>query len=285
MVYVLIMILFGAVAPQLMRFGQRGRHSPSAIAMLAYGFGGCYTLAVLTSGAFWAPLAEPALLAWGVLSGCTGFGGVLLGMACFKRAGVGVSKATGSLAVVLAALAAWLMWGDPLQLPKWVGLALMPLTFAMLRPRSSGSVHQTWLTTLLLLSACLTAAVTMTAHKSASEQGLEDYEVAYQLVGFATATLLGVAHLTWQGRLPTRLDLGVGSAVGFCFAGSQLATMHALNELPATLIYPIVGTVEVALNVILGRQLWRERLLPRQLAGVGLAILVVLLMSLNGLDA
>ena len=61
--------------------------------------------------------------------------------------------------------------------------------------------------------------------------------------------------------------------------------MHALNALPATLIYPTVGTVGVALNVILARQLWRERLLPRQVLGVVVALLVVLLMNLHGSDA
>jgi multidrug transporter EmrE-like cation transporter len=57
--------------------------------------------------------------------------------------------------------------------------------------------------------------------------------------------------------------------------------MHALNVLPATLIYPTLGTTGVALNVILARQLWRERLLRRQVLGVVVAVLVVLLMNLD----
>ena len=106
-------------------------------------------------------------------------------------------------------------------------------------------------------------------------------DLGYQLVGFGTATIAGFAHLAWQRRLPGRRDFGIGWAVGVCYAVSQLSMMHALNVLPATLIYPTVGTTGVALNVILAHRLWRERLLRRQVVGVVVAVLVVLLMNLD----
>jgi drug/metabolite transporter (DMT)-like permease len=280
--YVLICILIGATVPQLLRFSQRGHHSPSAIAMLAYGFGAVYTLVVVIfrDGA-WAPLSHPAVLGWGVLAGLSGFSGVLLGMACFKRAGVGVSTAIGSLSVVLATLAAWLMWHDPIDAIKWIGLTIMPFAFVLLRPAGKGSVRQTRVTITLLAAVCLTGAVTNTAHKSASEMGPQGYELAYQLIGFTMAAAVGFVHLLWQRRLPGRIDFGVGSAVGVCFAASQLSMMHALNDLPATLIYPTLGTAGVALNVIIARRLWRERMLCRQIVGVTVAIVVVLLMNIR----
>ena len=282
MIYLAICILAGATSPQLLRFSQEGRHSPSAIAMLAYGCGAVYTLIVLVCGAgSWSPIAHPAMLTLGVISGLSGFGGVLIGLECFRRAGVAVSVTIGSLSVVVATVLAWFIWDDPMHVPKWIGLALMPLAVALLRPVGKESVRQTWLTALFLLLSVVMGVVTMTAHKAASEYGPQDYELGYQLVGFGTATLAGFAHLAWQRRLPGRRDLGVGSAVGVCYAVSQLSMMHALNMLPATLIYPTMGTSGVALNVILARQLWRERLLRRQVVGVAMAVLVVLLMNLG----
>ena len=56
MVYVVICILVGIAPAQLLRLGQQGRHSPSALAMLAYSFGALYTLAGLVSGQMSSPI-------------------------------------------------------------------------------------------------------------------------------------------------------------------------------------------------------------------------------------
>jgi multidrug transporter EmrE-like cation transporter len=51
----------------------------------------------------------------------------------------------------------------------------------------------------------------------------------------------------------------------------------AIAALPAGVVFPISTACVISLNVILGRMLWTERIAPRQVAGLALAMVVAVL--------
>ena len=282
MVYIAICIFVGVATPQLLRLAQHGPHSKPAIGFLAFCFAAAYSLVgFLPRQAAWSAMTDAPVLLWAVASGLSAFVSMILVLACLARAGVGVTAATISLSVIVVAVVAWLIWDDPLGPPQWVGLALLVPAVVLLRPGDQGSARLTWQVFLLLLALCLIGALSNTTHKAVAAIGPDGYEPAYQLVRFSTASLASLVLLLCRRHTPGRREIAVGAAVGLCFAGAQLATLLALGEIPATIFYPTTGTAPIALNLIIAHRLWHERLLRRQIGGIVLAIVVVLLTNLR----
>lgn len=282
MIYIVVCILVGVATPQLLRLAQQGPHSGPAIGAMAFSFAAAYSLlGFVADQAAWPALTNAPVLLWAVASGLSGFVSMILVLACLTRAGVGVSMAISSLSIVLVAVVAWLTWADPLGPLQWLGLALLAPAAVLLPPGDRGSVHVKWHTFVLLLLLFLVGAFSMITHKAVSVVGPAGYEPAYQLVRFSTASLASLIHLLCRRHTPGRRVVAVGAAVGLCFAVAQLATLLALSQVPATIFYPTTGAAPIALNVVVAYRLWHERLLRRQVVGIVLAILVVLLTNLG----
>jgi drug/metabolite transporter (DMT)-like permease len=280
MLYLLICILVGVMTPQMLRFSQHGKHSPAAVGVLAYFFAAVYSLvAFVGHKASWSAIGSTPVLFWAVISGLFGFTSMILVLACIRRAGVGVSMTISSLSIVLVSIIAWQAWDDQIVGLQWLALLLVVPAVMLMRPSAAGSMRPAGQPLVLLLLLCCSGAITNLSHKAVGVYSPKDYELAYQLIRFTTGSLASCLLLAWKWRPPTRRDIGVSAAVGLCFASAQIATLRALNNLDATIFYPIVGTGPIALNVIIASQLWRERLHRRQIAGVVVTMIVVLLMS------
>jgi multidrug transporter EmrE-like cation transporter len=198
--------------------------------------------------------------------------------------------------VVVPGLAAHFAWGEPVGPTQWVALALVPAAVVLLRPAAAaapgaerGSVRPGLAGDAALLLCLLLAGVIGTIHKAQEVMTRSAEAVAgtsadrlfYQAVTFASACVLSCGYLAVRRQRPARAELAVGAAVGVTNVGGLAFILLGLAALPASVFYPAAGCLAVAGNAVLGRVLWGERLLPRQLAGLAAALAVVVLASLR----
>jgi len=57
--------------------------------------------------------------------------------------------------------------------------------------------------------------------------------------------------------------------------------LGAMAALPIALVLPVTSAALIAANVVIGVTAWRERPVPRQIAGVILAVGVVVLLTVR----
>ena len=76
---------------------------------------------------------------------------------------------------------------------------------------------------------------------------------------------------------PRRGDLGMGAAIGAYNLLALLVLLTALEHVPGTVFFPLLGCTVVALDNLCAHFVWRERLSRRSVFGVCLAVGAVLL--------
>jgi uncharacterized membrane protein len=94
--------------------------------------------------------------------------------------------------------------------------------------------------------------------------------------------LVGLALIKW--KLDTsRMSIFYGFLIGLTGAGGQLALFHALVDGPAYLVFPIIS-LSPAVTVILSVMFLKESASRRHWIGIALALVAILLMSLQKPD-
>jgi drug/metabolite transporter (DMT)-like permease len=295
MVYLFAFVACSLCFNQFLRLGQHCSARAMALAGVNYALAAAASAGLAWWNGAWPAERTGLLLALGAVNGALFFAHLLVILAGFRRAGVGVTSAFVGSGVVVPGLAAHLAWGEAIGPSQWAALAMVPLAVVLLRPApaangAAGNTARPGLAGDVALLLCLLIAGTIgTIHKaqevltrsSAAAAGTPADRLFYQAVTFATACALSCGYLAVRRVRPSGAELAVGAAVGMSNVGGLALILLALAAMPASVFYPSAGCLGVAGNALLGRVLWGERLLPRQLAGLAAALAVVVLASLR----
>lgn len=261
---------------QLLRYGQRREKAVFVVVWVNYAF------AALISAAWGAwHLAGDAELSWtaaalGAASGTLYFTNMLWILLAYRYAGVGITVAIMSSSTVLPVVVSWLAWSDEMSPYKWLALGLVWAAIALMRPGRLLDKRLTWKADFVLLLAFLNAGLVGVSHKALSVYA-PGQQPTYQMVLFLFSAVLSIAYAAIRRETHTRPAMLLGLPIGLANALTTAFMVLAIAALPAGVVFPISTACVISLNVILGRMLWTERIAPRQVAGLALAMVVAVL--------
>ena len=283
MLYVILTIFAKLSVQQTLRFSQKRRCNQGVVVAANYVMGAVVYLSVVCGRAALGASAEVLgavtwrLVGFGVANGALYFLYILVILACYQRAGVGITVALMQSALIVPILVSWLLWGEQLSAAQWTAAALIPVSAALMRP--GRGISPTWnrKADVLLVLNFVMAGTVQTLHKAASVSHL-DGRLVYGACVFMVASVISTGAAIRREAAPRGRDLAVGATAGLFNCLTLLFLLAALNALgKAVVVLPTINCSTLCLNVLLSWIAWKERLRPRQIAGLGVSVAVVIL--------
>ena len=279
--YCILYVASVIVMTQLLRYVQRSGREVFAGVAINY-----LTAAVLSAVALaimWGQIKWPAhwpAAALGAVCGVLYFLHLLIVLAGYRLAGVGVTWAFAALGIVIPVFISWFAWGEAMPAARWAAVATLPVAVVLLRPTNGPHRKLTLKGDLILVLAFVMAGAIGTLHKAMEVHVGGAAIPAYQFVLFVAAAATSAGYVHFKRSRYDRPTVALGSAMGVRNALATLFILLGLAAVPATAFYPISSSLVIALSVIVSYLLWRERVTARQVLGLLLAIGVVVLASL-----
>lgn len=306
MAYLFVHIACVLCFSQFLRLGQKRSCRTVSVAGVNYVLTAILSAGMLLACGAW-NAAGPGLAAGlGAVNGVLFLVHLLVMVAGFRLAGVGITWAFVSSGVVVPVLVSSFAWGEEMSRPQWIALALVPAAVVLLRPRrrkqeGEGGAKRLGLRGDGILLLCfLMAGVIATTHKAqdvytkmllagpdgeldaAAKLLARNTRLFYQAVLFGSSCLCSIGYMSLKRIRPTLKEFQVGGAVGAVNTFGLFFALLALSAIPATVFFPTAACLIIILNTALGRVLWNEKITRRQVVGVGLALAVVVLSNLGG---
>lgn len=141
-----------------------------------------------------------------------------------------------------------------------------------------------WRALGLLALNFLLAGVGGIINKWATRYGVPNMPNApawYQAVLFATTAVLAGGWMAWRRMRPDRAEMATGVVAGAGNAAATVCILGAMAVLPIALVLPAASAALITVNMLVGVAVWRERPVPRQIAGAVLAVAVVVLLTVR----
>jgi drug/metabolite transporter (DMT)-like permease len=282
MTYLALFILGSVAFNQCLRFGQKRGADILAVVVVNYAIAALASLVVFLQGGAVIPrLAEWPVLATACINGAFYFIHILFVLAAFRALGVGIANAVIRSGIIVPAVVAWLAWGEPMTLYRWIALALVPVSMILMRRSESTHSRATLKADLVLLTCFLMAGVILSIHKFAEVRFTPDQRELYKTALFIVAAIVSSGYALARRVKFSVHDTITGVVLGAVNALNLLLILKCLGLFPAVVFFPTVASIEICLNVLVSGLLWQERILRRQLWGLILAIGIVLLTNIR----
>ena len=93
--------------------------------------------------------------------------------------------------------------------------------------------------------------------------------------------LVACIILAFRGKeKPSLKEVGYGFALGIPNFFSARLLLKSIEHLPAVLVYPTVSVAIILVVTMVGMIFFKEKLKPRQLAGIGAILVALVLLNL-----
>ncbi|PIP16259.1 MAG: hypothetical protein COX46_03350 [bacterium (Candidatus Ratteibacteria) CG23_combo_of_CG06-09_8_20_14_all_48_7] len=103
-----------------------------------------------------------------------------------------------------------------------------------------------------------------------------DYIFLYNLI----AAFIGGLFLIRERERPGSKDLFIGSLIGLAFYFAAFFCLQAILELPGIIYFSVAGVGGILLVTSLSHLIWREKLKKKQVYGLTLACLSLVLLTI-----
>jgi len=224
-----------------------------------------------------------------VIAGFLYVAGLVLIQTSVKRNGAMLTSAFSKLGLIVPLLISFLFFDEVPTLLKTGGLILAVAAILLInsapkdaRRKAAADGSGVSLPFLLLTLTAVGCSDSMT--KIFSRLGNQEEDTRYFFFLFLTAGLLTVVLAVRETRKtgkkikPSALAAGILAGIPNYFASYLL--LHALLELPATLVFPFYSVGSILLVTAGGALLFREKLGRRQLFGFALILGALVLLNL-----
>ena len=286
MQYCLLYVLFLIVFTQLLRYALIRGSGVFVVSAVNY-----VAAALLAAGllaGLWGQV--PASGRWlgaalGTTTGVLYFLNLLVMLVAYRLVGVGITSALAGMGIVIPVLVSWYAWDEPMTVARWVAVALLPPAVVLMRPHTKARRPLSLKGDVVLLLAFVLPGTVGTIHKSVSvyipQAAHPLYQsVLYQSALFAAAAVVSVGYV-WARRLEyDRNSVTLGSILGVSNVLATLFVLLALGSMRAVILYPTSSSLMIGCSVVVSWILWGERVTARQVAGLCLAVGVVILCNI-----
>ncbi|MDP6040069.1 MAG: hypothetical protein QGG64_16080 [Candidatus Latescibacteria bacterium] len=179
--------------------------------------------------------------------------------------------------VVPIALSIYL-WGESMASTQFIGLILALIALALMTTHSGNETHVRGIKAFgLLASVCIWQGISHTCLRSVHYNGLDEVYLPILMIIGATAGLIGTLVIALKKHRPQIPAIKLGIFIGLYNALALCVIMTALSQLPGTLFFPTLGCSVVLLDNLFAHFYWKEHLARPAIAGVGIAVIAVLL--------
>jgi drug/metabolite transporter (DMT)-like permease len=202
----------------------------------------------------------------------------LLLVPALRRHGVTVPTAAVQVSMVVPVVVSAVFWHERMGVAQALGLLIAVLAIALLAPPpQNGKTMLSSSAYLLVPGIFLLSAATRIAQKALTVLAPGTAQPALALIWFGAAALFSIGMMAVTGWPTRKGEWGAGVALGLVNLGSLAFTLRALSHLPATILFPALSCLALALTSAGGYVFWRERLTRRTTLGlvVGLAAVVL----------
>ena len=209
-------------------------------------------------------------------------------------AGMSLAVGVTRVSVVIPFLASWLVWSEVPSVAQGMGMILAAAAFFLIarkhRPPTEGEEGALldgvdWYAFgVLLLTFCSGGAVDLSMKTFEEGFGAANSRVLFLLLAFGVAFLIGAVIVAVRalrlGHWPTGRAVGWGVVLGVANYGSLEFILRAIAELPGPFVFPANNIAIMVVSAIVGVYGWNERLSWANQAGLGLAVLALILLRL-----
>lgn len=232
--------------------------------------------------------ASPASLetTWALVAVAAGFGfigGFWMLMVALKEIGLAIPTSAARLSMLLPVTGSILFLGErpaPMQIVG-IGAGVAAFVLLGLAQRTSGAASRLDLRAIgILISIFLIVGTTDFTMKLSQANGVDEDAMAFVI--FASAALCCLIPVAVRRVRATRHDIGLGLLLGIPNYCSVYFLLLALQDIDASLAFPVVSSGAVVAVTAVAVIFWRER--PNRLAwfGIALAAVAVALLGLSG---
>jgi len=214
----------------------------------------------------------------GLITGALFISSLLLMNYALTVAPVGPVLSMFRMAIVVPVFFGVYLWGETMTATQVAGLTLSLVALFLMTPRTNSGAAITGIKAFGLLAiVCLWQGVSHTSLRSVHYNGLDDAFLQVLMATGATAGIIGTVYITYKGHRPTLPAIKLGVFIGAYNAVALCVILIALSKLPGTLFFPALGCSVVLLDNLFAQFYWREPLSRLGTAGVGIAILALIL--------
>ena len=274
--YLLLYVLFMLAFSQTLRYAQRRGEGVLAVSAVNYVVAAVLSVAIFAASGPTAPSERGIAAGLGAAAGVLFFLNLLIMLACYRRAGVGITVALMGMGVVLPVIASHVCWGEPMTPARWVTVGLLPAAVVLMRPINGLHRRITLRGDILLVLAFVAPGVTGILHRAVRQYAPDSGRELYQAALFVAS----VAYAHWHRTHCSRRTVGLGTFLGAVNVAATRFVLLGLWVIPAVIFYPDSGSLVIAGSVNVSRLLWRERVTKRQVLGLFFAICIVVLTRL-----
>lgn len=170
------------------------------------------------------------------------------------------------------------LWGESMSTPQFAGLILALFALSLMTTGSGGTHHIRGLKAFGLLALiCFWQGISHTCLRSVHYNGLDPFDLQILMITGALAGCIGFGLTAFKKHRPQKPAIKLGIFIGLYNAVALCVIMTALSHLPGTLFFPVLGCSVVLLDNLFAHYYWQEHLPRPAMAGVGFAIIAVLL--------
>jgi drug/metabolite transporter (DMT)-like permease len=214
----------------------------------------------------------------GLVTGVLFISSMLLMNHALTIAPVGPVLSAFRIAIIVPVFFGVYLWEEQMATSQILGLLLALAALVLMTPRSETHARFTGFKAFGLLALiCLWQGLSHTSLRSVHYNGLDDAFLHVLMTTGGVAGLIGTAFILIKRRRPTLPAVKLGIFIGAYNAAALCVILIALSKLPGTLFFPALGCSVVLLDNLCAHFFWREPLNRPAVAGVGVAILSLLL--------
>lgn len=283
--FLILHMLAVVVFLQLLRYTQR--RGDDILSVVAFNYAAAAVLSAIFYLCVFGVKAElqPAAIMLGATNGVLYYLHLLILLACFRVVGTGISIAVCNSASIAPIVVASVLWPqhETMNALRWLAVALIPPAMILMRPMQGKHGPIGFRGDVLLAMAFIMGGLIMIIHKVGVV--LDDVPLRaayqYQMSLFAFAMISSIFCWMWRRYKLASHEIRWGILVGACNVTATGLLLAAVTALGAVMFYSTASPMIIVLTLIVAWILWKERINKRQVAGVAMAILIVVLTNLK----
>ncbi len=256
---------------------QRGCHVPAALVVNYLTLSSLLGLYFLASGDLY---INRSIATVGLVTGTIFISAMLIMTTALSLIRVGTVLTAFRMAMLIPIAASVFIWDEAASPLQAAGIALALVALALMT-RASGPAAKIgrWGQLALVLLVFCGQGFSLTCLRWVRYAGLDDQLLKVIMVTGFTAGVLGIFFLLVRRIRPSRTDLGTGVLIGVYNLVGLIVLLTALNHVPGTVFFPLLGCTVVILDNLAAHFFWKERLDRTGFAGVVLAIVAIAIVA------
>ena len=217
----------------------------------------------------------------GAVTGALYTGGMFLSMTTMGRRGASIAASVTQLSVIVPVSVSVFIFNERLGGLQILGALVAVVSLPMLAYRKAsvdGPVEKGLIP--LFVTMLVVQGLAQLSSKALVESGLEFERNVFFLVVFSSALMCTIPlALRVKDKITFPRDAGYGMGVGMFNILTNMSILLALNTLPASLFFPLNGSLGLLLTTFAAMMLFSEKINRLNAFGVALTLSAVILIN------